>query len=145
MNSWRDRTSAPVQAQLDRILDLAVTQAQARLRQAHEFDPFALFLNAEERVMQVAYDREGRKGAEVEVIVASLIGQLRAVAPDAQATAVVINSHLSKEKTDAVEIRLEHRSGPSLLVLLRYKRAMFGPNIEFGEFSAFPGTPQVWN
>ncbi len=133
-----------MQAQLDRILDLALTQAQARLRQAHEFDPFALILNADERVMQVAYDREGRKGADVEVIVASLGAQLRGVAGDAHATAVVINSHLSREKTDAVEIRLEHKLGTALLVLLRYKRAKFGPNIEFGEFSAFPGTAQVW-
>jgi hypothetical protein len=69
---------------------------------------------------------------------------LRQLARQSRCTAITVNTRLSKEKIDAVEIRLEHRDGAALVVLLPYKRAKFGSNVEYSPLRAFAGSHEVW-
>ncbi len=145
MSSWRDGVSADAQAQLDSLLDSCLSLARRYLERASEFDPFAVFLGDDGRYIHMEYSKE-RKGKppEVETILVNLLEQLRAVAKDARCTGIVLNSRLDKERTDALEVRLEHADGGSLIVLLPYKRALFGGATEYGQLRGFAGTRLVW-
>jgi hypothetical protein len=145
MQSWRDALSAPAQADVDRLLDSAIRLAQQSLAQASEFDPFALVAAVDGRLLAVDLDVSGLgKHPDSVAIMAATAAQLKTLASSARCTALAGNTRLSQEKTDAIEVRIEHREGVALLVLLPYKRPKFGGRIEYGEPRAFPGKREIW-
>jgi len=145
MHSWRDDVSITAQAELDRLLDSALRVAQGKLGQAAEFEPVAILMDVDARILEMALDTtELGKHPSTQTLIDSALVNLRQVKKSAVCTALIINTHLTKDKTDAVEVRLEHRDGASLVVLLRYKRATFGNQISYGDLSAFSGRSIVW-
>ncbi len=145
MTSWRDGLGEAAQADLDRLLDRALTMARENLARASEFEPFAIVADGDGRVLGTDWDtRALGKHPDVDDVLAAALVQLRELSPTLRATALVTNTQLAKEKTAAVEVRLEHRQGAAIVVLLRYKRARFGPQIDFGALAAFPGTREIW-
>jgi hypothetical protein len=145
MQSWRDGLSVPAQADVDRLLDSALRLAQQNLVQASEFDPFALIAAVDGRLLAVDLDVSGLgKHPDSVAIMAATAAQLKTLASSARCTALAGNTRLSQEKTDAIEVRIEHREGIALLVLLPYKRPKFGGTIEYGDLKAFPARPEVW-
>lgn len=88
-------------------------------------------------------DSTSGKHPDVDVVIAAVVEQMRHALRGAHATAIVLNSRLSKERTDAIEVRLEHREGVALLVLLPYKRPMFGA-VEYSPARIFAGTKELW-
>ena len=145
MTAWRDDLSPAAHADVDRLIDSALTIARANLARASEFEPFAIVVADDGRLLGTDWDTSALgKHPEIEDVIAAALVQLRHIGRTSRATALVTNSRLARERTDAVEVRLEHRDGIALVVLLPYKRARFGPNIEFGQLSAFTGTREVW-
>ncbi|MDP3209134.1 MAG: hypothetical protein Q8M65_08285 [Rhodoglobus sp.] len=145
MSSWRDGVSAGAQAELDSLLDSSLSVARRNLDHASEFDPFAVFMREDGRLIHVEYSKESKgKPPTVETILRNLLEQLRALAADARCTAIILNSRLDKERTDALEVRLEHKDGGSLVVLLPYKRALFGGATEYGQLRGFASKRLVW-
>lgn len=145
MHSWRDGQSPAAQADLDRLLDSGLRLAQGHLAEASEFSPFPLIVDVDGRLLAVDLDLSALgKHPDALAIAEAAAGQLRHLGASARCTALVENTRLSKERTDAIEIRLEHREGAALVVLLPYKRAKFGNRTEYGELRAFPGKREVW-
>ena len=145
MHSWRDGLSAATQAELDRLLDAALRLAQERLTNASEFDPFAILIAIDGRLLAVDLETsELGKHPEAEAISLAARAQLRTLAPTAHCTALVTNTRISRDRTDAIEVRLEHRDGVALIVLLPYKRPRFGGTTDYGQLAAYPGTREVW-
>ena len=146
MGSWRDGVSAPAQAELDRLLDTALALAQAQLAQAHEFDPFAIIVHDDGRLLELSLDLTALgKHPETEQIRGAALAQLRNLSGQCRATALTSNTHVRKERTDAIEIALEHVEGAALTVLLPYKRAKFGSVVDYGQLRAFAGSHEVWS
>ncbi|MEP6482153.1 MAG: hypothetical protein ABJA94_09125 [Rhodoglobus sp.] len=146
MSSWRDGLNAAAQADLDHLLDSALAIARANLAKASEFDPFALVVDTGGRLLAAESDTTAlSKHPETEELVAATLEQLQGMRRHCRAVALTLNTKLAHERTNAIEVRLEHSEGASLVVLLRYKRPMFGPHLEFGQLSAFPGAHEVWN
>jgi hypothetical protein len=145
MASWTDGVSAAAQTQLDRLLASAIPLAQSHLAHAHEFDPFAIFLREDDRVLEISLDLAGlgRHPETVQVRDAAL-AQLVRLRDQARCTAITSNTHLRKERTDAIEIALEHAEGAAVTVLLPYKRAKFGSAVDYGTLRAFAGIHEVW-
>jgi hypothetical protein len=145
MHSWRDALSAAAQADVDRLLDNGLRLAQQHLVAASEFDPFAIIVAVDGRLLAVDLDTsELGKHPDAEAISLAARAQLRHLAPSARCTALVTNTRLSRERTDAIEVRLEHREGVGLIVLLPYKRPKFGGTTQYGEPAAYPGAREVW-
>jgi hypothetical protein len=145
MHSWRDGLSDGAQADLDRVLDTSLGLARRKLTESSEFDPFALVTDAEGRLLAVDLDTSALgKHPDSLAIARATTAQLKTLTVSARCTALTLNTRLSQERTDAVEVRLDHREGASLIVLLPYKRPKFGGRLEFGELRAFPGPRDVW-
>lgn len=146
MTSWRDGLSQDALADLDRLLDSTLALARGQLAASRRvFDPFAVVVDDQGTLLGADWDTSAL-GAhpDVDEVLAAALVQLRGLATQIRATALVIDTQLVQERTSAVEMRLEHREGAARVVLLRYKRATFGPQLEFGELSAFTGTREVW-
>jgi len=146
MHSWMSEASTATQADLDRLLDIALRLGKTHLAQASEFEPDAILLGADGRVLEIAQDRSGLgKHPDPAEVISNAVRHLRQVRDEARCVALVINTRLSKERTDAIEIRLEHRDGPGLVVLQRYKRATFGNRVDYGQLSVFTSAREVWS
>lgn len=145
MQSSREALSIAAQGDIDGMLAAALRLAQTRLTDSSEFDPFALVTDLEGRLLSAEVDLAGLgKHPESAQIADAITAQLRTMASSARASAIVVNTRLSERKTDAVEVRLEHREGAALLVLLPYKRARFGGVIDFGDLMPFPATREIF-
>lgn len=130
---------------LDALLAASLRIAQVHLTEAASFDPFVLVTNSEGRMLAAEIDRSklGRH-PESEEIADAATTQLVGLAASVSATALTLNTRLAKERSDAIEVRLDHCDGLSLLVLLPYKRPKFGGRVEYGEMRSYRGAHDVW-
>jgi hypothetical protein len=146
MTSWRDGLNPDALADLDRLLDLSLGKARDALANSRKvFDPFALVADPQGKLLGTEWDTSALgPHPDVDDVLNAALVQLRGLRTQIRATALVIDTELAHPRSSAVEVRLEHRDGVSRVVLLPYKRAPFGPNLEFGELSAFPGVREVW-
>ena len=100
--------SASAQRELDQLLATAVSQARLRLTAASDFEPFAIVTDADARILAVDWDTAPLgKHPEVEQILDAALTQLRHLRETAHCTALVVNTRLSRERTDAIEVRLD--------------------------------------
>ena len=146
MHSSQDGIGPAAQGELDRLLTTALSLARQRLTESSDFEPFAIIMDTESRILAADWDTSPLgKHPEVEELLAASIAQLRHVRDTAHATAIVINTRLARERTDAIEVRLEHADGKAVLVLLPYKRAKFGSHADYGQFSVYSSAPEIWS
>jgi len=140
-----DALSDAARSDLDALLAAALRIAQGHLQQAAEFDPFVLVLSTDGRLLAADIDRSQMEGhPESAELVEAATSQLASLAASVRATALTLNARLAKERSDAIEVRLEHRDGASLVVLLPYRRPKFGGRAEYGDARTFRGQHEVW-
>lgn len=145
MQSWRDALNADEQADVDRILDSALHVARTNLGHASEFMTFALMTDGSGRVLEMtADDALRKKHLDASALIKQTVTQLRQMANISRCSAIVSNTRISAQKSDAIEVRIEHRAGAALMVLLPYTRARFTGALTFGDLRLYPHTPEVW-
>ena len=133
------------QSDLDALLAAALRIAQGHLAQAAEFDPFVLVTALDGRLLAAEIDRSQLEPhPESAELVEAATAQLPGLTASVRATALALNARLAKERSDAIEVRLDHSDGTSLVVLLPYKRPKFGGRIEYGDAKSFRGEHEVW-
>lgn len=132
-------------ADLDALLAAALRIAQQELDHAAAFDPFVLVTGSDGRMLAAEIDRSqlGRH-PESEELEQAATAQLAGLAASVRATALTLTTRLARERTDAVEVRLDHRDGASIVVLLPFKRPKFGGRIEYGDTMTYRGAAEVW-
>jgi hypothetical protein len=132
-------------ADLDTLLAAALRLAKQHLSEAAEFDPFVLVTASDGRLLGAEIDRSQLEPhPESAELAEAAIAQLVGLASSVRATALTLNARLAKERSDAIEVRLDHRDGASLVVLLPYKRPRFGGRIEYGDTRTFRGAHDIW-
>lgn len=128
------------------MLDAAIRQAKTHLIDSSEFSPFAIVTDGDGRLLAADLDLTSLgKHPGSDEIAAATTAQLRAIAPIVRCIALTVNTRLSERKTDAVEVRLEHREGAAMLILLPYRRPRFGGDVDFGDLMMFPAAPDIWS
>jgi hypothetical protein len=144
--SWRDDTSDRTQADLDELVDLALTAGQEQLDRHGEFYPFAVVLPTEGEAAVVEADVPA--GADVVEVHERCWQALEADAEANRALAVVTN--VGGPDGDAVAVALEHRDGVAIEVFLPYTTQgkvngkKPAQKHRFGALQAVEGTPRVW-
>ena len=145
MTSWREALSDSARSDVDQLVDSGLAVAKSRLQTLAFFPPVAIFANEQGAIMQVAHDPShlGRK-ATATAVADDAVLQLTKVKDQARGVALVTSTHLAKERTDAIEVWIEHREGVALTILLPYQRPTLGGVITFGQLRAFTGVRRVW-
>jgi hypothetical protein len=140
-----DALGDDARSDLDALLAAALRIAQHELAQAAAFDPFVLVTSADGRMLSAEIDRSQLdKHPESEELAQAATAQLAGLAASVRATALTVTTRLAKERSDAIEVRLDHRDGASLVVLMPFKRPKFGGRIEYGDTMTFRGAREVW-
>lgn len=132
-------------ADLDALLAAALRIAQREIEQVAAFDPFVLVVGSDGRMLSAEIDRSQLpRHPESEELAQAATEQLAGLAASVRATALTVTTRLAKERSDAIEVRLDHRGGTSLVVIMPFKRPKFGGRIEYGDTSSFRGAHEVW-
>ena len=145
MHPWGNDVSEAAAADIDRLIDAGIAEARKHLVHGSEFDPIALVIDSDGRILAVTQDLAalGRHPG-TDAIVTATIAQLRQLGGAVRCTAIIVNTRLAKEKSDAVEISVEHREGAAIVALLPYKSARIGQHTEYGTLKAFAGRRTVF-
>ena len=145
MTSWREALSDGARADVDRLVDAGLAVAKSRLQTLALFPPVPVFANADGTIMQVAHDSTalGRR-AKADAIADDAVRQLQKVKTSARGVALITSTHLAKERTDAIEVWVEHHEGVAVSILLPYQRPTLGGVITFGQLRAFAAPKRVW-
>jgi hypothetical protein len=140
-----DALGDEARAELDALLTAALRIAQQELDHAAAFDPFVLVTGADGRMLSAEIDRSqlGRH-PESEELEQAATAQLAGLAASVRATALTLTTRLAKERSDAIEVRLDHRDGASFVVLLPFTRPKFGGRTEYGDTMTYRGAREVW-
>jgi hypothetical protein len=137
--------SQAAQADLDRIMKAGLDAAERELMRVSDFLPFVHTMDAEGRLLAASFDlSELGRHPEPEAVLDAVVARLRPGRTTMRATSIIVNTRLQAPRTDAIELRLEHAEGASMLVLAHYKRAKFGGRVEFGETRVFSKKPEIW-
>ena len=145
MTSWREALSDGARADVDRLVDAGLAVAKSRLQTLALFPPVPVFANADGAIMQVAHDSTalGRR-PKADAIADDAVRQLQKVKTSARGVALITSTHLAKERTDAIEVWVEHHEGVAVSILLPYQRPTLGGVITFGQLRAFAAPKRVW-
>ncbi len=145
MTSWREALSDGARADVDRLVDAGLAVAKSKLQTLAVFPPVPIFVDEHGGIMQVAQDLAALgKRPTIESMADDAILQLGKVREYARGVALVTSTHLAKERSDAVEVWVEHVEGIAVSVLLPYQRPTLGGVITFGQLRAFAADRRIW-
>lgn len=133
---------------LDALLNVLLPFAQNMLAKHGEFYPYAATMTVEGKVTLVD-SHDGDEHPTSQAVLDVLHAGLREQANTAEIRAVGVCFDVrvrapgKLEKTDAVQVNLEHVDGEAVSVFLPYKKSIFG-KLEYGDLFATPGTPSLF-
>ena len=142
MASWRDLASQQAQDDLDGLLNAALPFAQQMLDEHGEFFPFAVAVDVYSDTRMIMGDPDlGERPPSAEVI-STILQELQRSREEFRAVARVADVRTAD--SDAVRVDLEHSEGPSMAVLLPYKKRRLRGGFEWGNLAATVAGPAVW-
>lgn len=145
MTSWRDTTSEEAQNDLDRLADATIAAARNFLDRNGEFIPFPMAIKADGELALIGLQQPETPEIPVpQDVIDGIIDLFRDRRDSIRALAIGADVRLAGEDLDAIEVRLEHREGVSLSVLVPYLRDSLDESYEYEEPRAQVGEPVIW-
>ena len=142
MASWRDASSQQAQDDLDGLLNAALSFAQQMLDEHGEFFPFAVAVDVHSDTRMIMGDPDRRERPPSAEVLSTILQELQRSRQEFRAVARVADVRVAD--SDAVRVELEHSEGPSMAVLLPYKKRRLRGGIEYGSLAATVAVPAVW-
>jgi hypothetical protein len=147
--SWRDSVPEASAADLENLMGTGIGAAQEQLERNGGFLPFALVVenDGEVRLMAVtpADAEEGSDGDfDADAMISDLTEVLRQNRAGFRAAAVVCDTTLVEEESDAIHVAAEHRDGSVFAAVLPYAANAATQAWEFGQLEADSSEPAIW-
>jgi hypothetical protein len=145
MTSWRDTTSEEAQNDLDRLADATIAAARNFLDRNGEFIPFPMAIKADGELALIGLQQPETPEVPLsQDVIDGIVDLFRDRRDSIRALAIGADVRLAGEDLDAIEVRLEHREGVSLSVLVPYLRDSLDETYEYEEPRAQVGEPVIW-
>ena len=145
MTSWREIASEAAQNDLDRLADATVAAARNFLDRNGEFIPFPMAIKSDGELALIGLQQPDVPEVPLsQDVIDGIVELFRDRRDSIRALAIGIDVHIEGEDLDAIEVRLEHREGISLSVLIPYLRDPLDENYEYEEPRAQAGDPAIW-
>lgn len=135
--SWRDNIPEAVQADLDGLLDSAISLAERKLSERGEFLPFAMAVDTGGRIRMVEAGVNTAQAAREMNLQA-----LRGMRGEIRAAALVVDVLLPETGSSGIEVHLEHVDGPAIGVLEPY--TLDGARVAAAPLEGFTAQRTVW-
>jgi hypothetical protein len=145
MTSWRETTSEQAQDDLDRLADATIAAARNFLDRNGEFIPFPIAIKADGELALIGLQQpETTEIPLSQDVIDGIVDLFRDRRDSLRALAIGADVRIADEDIEAIEVRLEHREGVSLSVLVPYLRDSLDETYEYEEPRVQPGDPAIW-
>jgi hypothetical protein len=146
MISWRDDASEEVQDDLDRLAEVTLEAARHFLDTNGEFIPFPMVIKTDGELAAIGLEQpETPSTPDSEHVIAGLVGLFRERKGSIRALAIGSDVQIPSEAQDAIEVRLEHRDGPAITLLLPYQLDPLDDTYLYDELRAQVGERRIWD
>lgn len=141
--NWRDTASPQTQADVDGLMQAALTLAAQRLTADGGFYPVAATLSRAGELVFLTGDESLGEDPTTEEVLESLYAGAPAYQATQRAFAFVANV-TDDNGRPGVRVEIEHKDGVALVLLVQYEAAAAGEPITYGDLQAAVRPMQIW-
>ena len=146
MNDWRDEASEEVQDDFDRLAEVTLAAARSFLDLEGSFIPFPMAIKTDGVLAPIGLEQPKTPAApDILEVVDGLIGLFRERRGSIRALAIGADVLIPGEMMDAIEVRLEHRDGLAIKILVPYQIDSLDDNYIYDEPRIQPGDRIIWD
>jgi hypothetical protein len=146
MTNWRDGASEEVQDDFDRLAEVTIAAARNFLDQGGDFIPFPMVIKADGELALIGLEQPVTPSVpDPEHVLAGIVNLFRERRGSIRALAIGADVQVPEEATDAIEVRLEHREGLAVTVLVPYQIDSLDDTYIYDEPRVQDGDRQIWD
>ena len=135
---WRDTTPAPVQDDIDRLIDHCLGWATALLERNGSVVPFAVAIGTDGQFVPLSSYADTTLPSLDDLLWQSICARRD------HYRAIAMTSPITMDGAPALRVWLEHQEGPALQALLPYAKSRFRGTYTYGKLAVFTTEPDVW-
>jgi hypothetical protein len=121
MTDWRDDASEEVQDDFDRLAEVTLAAARSFLDVEGQFLPFPMAIKTDGVLAPIGLEQPKPPTApDIDEVMAGLVDLFRERRGSIRALAIGADVLIPGEMMDAIEVRLEHRDGQTIKILVPY-------------------------
>ncbi|HEY2642847.1 MAG TPA: hypothetical protein VGI56_03750 [Galbitalea sp.] len=145
MTNWREGASEEVQDDFDRLAEVTIAAARNFLDRNGEFIPFPMAVKSDGEVALIGLDQPITPEVPVaEDVIHGIVELFRQRKDSIRALAIGADVQVPSQATDAIEVRLEHRDGVCITVLVPYRLDPLDDSYTYDEPLVEEGTQAIW-
>ena len=146
MSNWRDSASDEVQDDFDRLAEVTVAAARSFLELGGDFIPFPMAIKSDGELAAIGLEQPTPPSPpDPREVIDGIVGLFRDRRDSIRALAIGADVELPAEALDAIEVRLEHRDGFSITVLVPYQIDSLDDSYLFDEPRIQDGVARIWS
>jgi hypothetical protein len=145
MTQWRDSASEAAQDDLDRLADATIAAARGFLDKNGEFIPFPMAIKSDGELALIGLQQPVvPEIPESQHVIDGIVDLFRQRRDSIRALAIAADVRIAGEDLEAIEVRLEHRDGVVLTVLVPYLRDSLDDSYEYESPRVQHGEAAIW-
>jgi hypothetical protein len=146
MTNWRDGASEEVQDDFDRLAEVTIAAARNFLDQAGDFIPFPMVIKADGELALIGLEQPVTPTVpDVLEVTKGIENLFRERRDSIRALAIGSDVQVPEEATDAIEVRLEHRDGLAVTVIVPYQIDSLDDTYIYDEPRIQDGDRVIWD
>ena len=144
-SNWRDDASEEVQDDFDRLSEATIGAARNFLDRNGDFIPFPMAIKADGELALIGLDQPVTPTVPNPAdVIEGIVTLFRERKDSIRALAIGADVQVPSEATDAIEVRLEHRDGTAITVLIPYQLDSLDDSYLYDEPRIQDGDPVIW-
>ena len=146
MSNWREGASDEVQDDFDRLAEVTIAAARNFLDEAGDFIPFPMVIKADGELVLIGLEQPVVPSVpDSQNVLNGIVQLFRDRRDSIRALAIGSDVQVPSEATDAIEVRLEHRDGLAITVLVPYQIDSLDDTYLYDEPRVQQGDRQIWD
>jgi hypothetical protein len=145
VSDWRDAASEEVQDDFDRLAEVTIAAARNFLDERGDFIPFPMAVKADGELALIGLEQPTPPSPpDPSEVIAGIVGLFRERKGSIRALAIGADIEIPAEAQDAIEVRLEHRDGASIAILVPYQIDPLDDTYLYDEPRTMDVSPRIW-
>jgi hypothetical protein len=146
MTNWREGASDEVQDDFDRLAEVTIAAARNFLDLGGDFIPFPMVIKADGELALIGLEQPVTPTVpDADAVMRGIVELFRERRNSIRALAIGADVQVPEEATDAIEVRLEHRDGLAVTVLVPYQIDSLDDTYIYEEPRIQDGDRQIWD
>jgi hypothetical protein len=146
MSNWRDDASEEVQDDFDRLAEVTLAAARSFLDLEGAFIPFPMAIKTDGVLAPIGSEQPVTPTTpDIDEVMDGLVGLFRERRGSIRALAIGADVLIPDEMMDAIEVRLEHRDGIAIKILVPYQIDSLDDTYLYDEPRIQAGDRIIWD